>query len=279
MVTLKPIVLMTDFGEEDGYVGIMKGVIQGIAPGAIMIDLSHGIPPRDVLAGAMTLHRSVMYFPPETVFVCVVDPGVGTARRSIAARIGTQIFVGPDNGLLTLWLEMAEKMRLPVTMVELDQPQYWLKDLSHSFHGRDVYAPSAAHLASGTPLEDLGTAVNDPICLDIPQPSPVNRGWSGVILHVDHFGNLATNIERKHLLAFAEDINQGIPEVLVRYGEYAIQGISLTFGNAKPGTLLAIIDSAGRLSLAVVNGNARDYLGAEIGDMVRVLREFEEMDT
>jgi S-adenosylmethionine hydrolase len=269
---------MTDFGEEDGYVGIMKGVIQGIAPGAVMIDLSHGIPPQDVLAGALTLHRAVEYFPPESVFVCVVDPGVGTRRRSIAARLGRQYYVGPDNGLLTLWLEQAEKQRLPVAMVELDRPHMWRDAISNSFHGRDIYAPCAAHLARGTALADLGSPIQDPICLDIPQPAPTNRGWSGMILHVDHFGNLATNIERKHLVAFAADINLGIPDVLVRYGEYTINGISATFGEARPGTLTAIIDSAGRLSLALVNGNARDYLGAEIGDMVHVLRELDESD-
>ena len=270
---MRTIGLLTDFGTEDGYVGIMKGVIEGIAPGAVVIDLSHDLPAQSILAGALTLERAVAYFPPETVFVCVIDPGVGTDRRSIAAQLGNQFFVGPDNGLITLWLQACEQREQPVKIVELDQPQYWLPALSKSFHGRDVYAPTGAHLASGVELDDLGTPLQDPICIEIPVPQPTNRGWIGHILHIDHFGNLATNIERKHLLAFAETIEDGIEKVRVRYGEYTIRGIQPTFGHSPEGTLTAIIDSAGRLSLCVVNGNAQDYLKAQIGDGVRVIRE------
>lgn len=272
---MKPIVLLTDFGEEDGYVGVMKGVIAGIAPAAPVIDLSHGIPAQDVMAGAITLERSVEYFPEGSIFVCVVDPGVGTPRRPIAAQIGERYFIGPDNGLITLWAQEAQKRHQSIRMVELNQPQYWLPTQSRSFHGRDVFAPSAAHLCGGVPLEALGTFIFNPIFLEIPLPAPINRGWSGHILHIDHFGNLATNIERRHLIAFAADIDQGIPQVRVRYGDYTINGISATFGSAKPGTLVAIIDSAGRLSIALVNGNAREYLGAQIGDTVRVISELE----
>jgi S-adenosylmethionine hydrolase len=270
---MRTIVLMTDFGLEDGYVGIMKGVIESITPGATVIDLSHDLPAQSILAGALTLQRAIDYFPPETVFVCVVDPGVGTKRRSIAAQFGDKFYVGPDNGLITLWLEACERGDEPAEIVNLDQPQYWLPTLSSSFHGRDVYAPTGAHLASGVALQDLGTSIVDPICIEIPVPQPTNRGWIGHILHIDHFGNLATNIEHKHLIAFAEDIEQGIEKVRVRYGEYTIRGIQTTFGNAPEGTLTAIIDSAGRLSLTVVNGNAQQYLNAEIGDNVRVIRE------
>ncbi|MEE4194906.1 MAG: SAM-dependent chlorinase/fluorinase [Anaerolineae bacterium] len=266
-----PIVLMTDFGTEDGYVGIMKGVIEGILPGATVIDLSHDLPAQSILAGALTLQRAVSYFPAGSVFVCVVDPGVGTKRRSIAAKLGDHFYVGPDNGLLTLWLDACEQADDVVEIVHLDQPQYWLPKLSNSFHGRDVYAPTGAHLASGVALTALGTPIVDPVCIEIPVPQPTNRGWIGHILHIDHFGNLATNIERKHLIAFAEDIDTGIKKVRVRYGEYSILGIQATFGNLPEGTLTAIIDSAGRLSLTVVNGSARDYLKAEIGDNVWVI--------
>ena len=270
---MRPIILLTDFGLEDGYVGIMKGVIEGIAPGATVIDLSHDLPAQSILAGTLTLQRAVEYFPPESVFVCVIDPGVGTERRSIAAKLGNRFYVGPDNGLITLWLEDCERKDETVEIVHLDQPQYWLPELSSSFHGRDVYAPTGAHLAMGTALQDLGTPIVDPICIEIPVPQPTNRGWLGHILHIDHFGNLATNIERKHLIAFDENIEQGIEKVRVRYGEYTIHGIQVTFGKAPAGSLTAIIDSAGRLSLTVVNGNAQEYLNAEIGDAVRVIRE------
>jgi len=270
---MKPIVLMTDYGLEDGYAGILKGVILGIAPEAPVIDLTHELPPQNVLAGVLTLQRSVSFFPPEAVFVCVIDPGVGTERRSIAARLGDQFFVGPDNGLITLWLEQCERDDQPVEIVTLDQPRYWLSGLSNSFHGRDIYAPVGAHLAAGVPLAELGSPIVDPIFIDIPMPMPINRGWVGHILHIDHFGNLATSIERKHLVAFAENIDNGIPQARVRYGEYVIHGIQSTFGDSPPGSLSAIIDSAGRLSIVVVNGSAQKYLQAEIGDAVRVIRD------
>jgi len=271
MIDPRPVVLLTDFGEEDGYVGIMKGVIHQIAPHTPTIDLSHFVPPQDVLAGSMTLQRSVDYFAPGSIFVCVVDPGVGTERRSIAAQIGERFFIGPDNGLITLWLNEAVKRHESIEIVELDRPQYWLESLSKSFHGRDVYAPTGAHLSAGLELSELGTVINDPVLLDVPQPNPTNHGWEGQILHIDHFGNLATNIKRKHLIAFSPDISNGIPNVRVRYGEYTIQGISTTFGESIPGNLVAIIDSADFLSLAVVNDNAQEYLKAEIGDTVRVI--------
>lgn len=271
MIDPRPVVLLTDFGEEDGYVGIMKGVIHQIAPHTPTIDLSHFVPPQDVLAGSMTLQRSVDYFAPGSIFVCVVDPGVGTERRSIAAQVGERFFIGPDNGLITLWLNEAVKRHELIEIVELDRPQYWLESLSKSFHGRDVYAPTGAHLSAGLDIFELGTVINDPVLLDVPQPKPTNHGWEGQILHIDHFGNLATNIERKHLIAFSPDISNGIPNVRVRYGEYTIQGISTTFGESIPGNLVAIIDSADFLSLAVVNDNAQEYLKAEIGDTVRVI--------
>lgn len=264
---------MTDFGEEDGYVGIMKGVIYRIAPQSNVIDLSHGVAPQDLLGGALTLQRAVPYFAPQTVFVCVVDPGVGTQRRSIAARFNDKYYVGPDNGLITLWLDDAEKAGSEVEIVHLDQPQYWLESLSSSFHGRDVYAPTGAHLAAGVPLNQLGTPINDPVCLDVPMPRPTNRGWTGRIIHIDHFGNLATNIERSHLIAFMEEGERGISRVKIKYGEYTIHGISATFGDEKPGSVVAIIDSADRLSIAVVNGNAQEYLDAEIGDTINVIRK------
>jgi S-adenosyl-L-methionine hydrolase (adenosine-forming) len=270
---MKPIVLMTDYGLEDGYAGILKGVILRIAPEAPVIDLTHDLPPQNVLAGVLTLQRSVAYFPPGAVFVCVIDPGVGTERRSIAARLGDHYFVGPDNGLITLWLEQCEQEDRPIEIVELDQSRYWLDGLSHSFHGRDIYAPVGAYLASGVLLEELGSPIVDPICIDIPMPMPINRGWVGHILHIDHFGNLATSIERKHLIAFADNIDNGIPQARVRYGDYVIRGIQSTFGDSPPGTLSAIIDSAGRLSIVVVNGSAQKYMLAEIGDAVRVVRD------
>jgi len=163
--------LMTDFGLKDGNVGVMKGVILGIAPQTQIIDLSHTISPQDVIEAALILHRSVPYFPPGSVHVVVVDPGVGTARRPMAAELDGQYFVGPDNGLITRWLERVEREGKPARFFHLNQQQYWLPEISHVFHGRDIFAPSAAHLVTGVPLEKLGSSILDPVRLALPQPS------------------------------------------------------------------------------------------------------------
>ncbi|MBU4224345.1 MAG: SAM-dependent chlorinase/fluorinase, partial [Chloroflexi bacterium] len=171
--------LMTDFGLKDGNVGVMKGVIWGICPQAQIADLSHTIQPQNVPEAALILFRSAPYFPKDTIHVVVVDPGVGTARRPIAAQIGSQRYVCPDNGVLTMILERAEQEGWPVEIVHLDKPQYWLKEISHVFHGRDIFAPSAAHLAGGLPLRDLGTPIHDPVKLALPKPQRTENGWRG----------------------------------------------------------------------------------------------------
>ncbi len=193
------ITLLTDFGLKDGNVGVMKGVIWKIAPEAQIADLSHLIPPQDVQDGALILSRSAPYFPPGTVHVAVVDPGVGTTRRPIAARLGGQFFVLPDNGLITLLLEQAEAASEIVEFVHLDQAQYWLPAVSHVFHGRDIFAPSAAHLANGVLLTELGTPIHDPQRLKFPVPTRTDLGLLGEVIHIDHFGNLSTSIRRQHL--------------------------------------------------------------------------------
>ncbi len=259
---MQVITLLTDFGAQDGYPGVMKGVIWGIAPDAQIADLTHDIPPQDVLQGALALLRAAPYFPPGTIHVAVVDPGVGTPRRPLAARLGEHFFVGPDNGLATLLLARAEAQALPVACVALDRAEYWLPQVSRSFHGRDIFAPVAAHLARGVPLEKLGSPIDDPVRLEIPQPQRVEYGWRAQVLHIDHFGNIATNLELQH--AGQE------PSLRVRIGDREISGLSQAYGDASPGELVALFDSSGYLSVAAVNGDAARMLQVKTGDTVEI---------
>jgi S-adenosylmethionine hydrolase len=260
---VKVITLLTDFGLSDGYPGVMKGVIYSIAPDAKIVDLSHLVPPQDVREAGLILKRSYPFFPQGTVHIAVVDPGVGTARRPIAARIGSQYFVCPDNGLLTQVLAEAEKNAGSVEIVHLDQPRFWLKDISNVFHGRDIFSPAAAHLANGVRLGDLGSPVADPVHLRLPQPERLENGWRGEVVAVDHFGNLSTNFLPHHLL--------DLPTPFIHVGGRVITGLVRTFGDRPPGELVALIDSDGSLAIAVAQGSAARLLGVGTGAPVEIL--------
>jgi S-adenosylmethionine hydrolase len=260
---LSKITLLTDFGLKDGNVGVMKGVIWGIAPDAQIADLSHEISPQNVPEAALILARSAPYFPEGTIHVVVVDPGVGTARRPIAARLGNHLYVVPDNGVLTILLERAEGKKWPVEIIHTNNPKYWRPDVSHVFHGRDIFAPVAGHLAAGVALKDLGEPVRDPVRLRLPQPERTPNGLRGEIIHIDHFGNLSSNIRIEHL---------GEPEnVTVRLNETEIHGMVHTFGERQPGELIALYGSTGNLIFSVVNGSAAQRLETRIGDIVEVI--------
>jgi S-adenosylmethionine hydrolase len=265
---MRLITLMTDFGLKDGNVGVMKGVILGIAPLVQIVDISHLISPQNLPEAALILLRSAPYFPTDTIHVVVVDPGVGTARRPVAARLGRQYFVGPDNGVITLLLEHAERLGWPVEFVHLDRPQYWLPEVSHVFHGRDIFAPAAAHLAAGVPLTELGTPIGDALRLALPRPERTTSGWRGEIIHIDHFGNLASNIRLEHLPDW-----QPAPEKwVVRLGGVEIRGLVKTFGERPAGELVALFGSTGNLIVSVVNGNAAQRLAAQLGDAFEIAR-------
>jgi hypothetical protein len=257
------ITLITDFGLKDGNVGVMKGVIWGIAPQVQIADLSHTINPQNIPEAALILLRSTPYFPGGTIHVVVVDPGVGTSRRPVAARIGNHYFVGPDNGVITMWLNRAERDLLAVKFVHLDNSKYWLPEVSYVFHGRDIFAPVAGHLAIGVSLMDLGPMIDDPIRLDLPQPIHTSLGLQGQIIHLDHFGNISTNIRREHL--------QPSPDIVVTLRGVSIKGILSTFGELPPGDLIALFGSTGNLIVSVVNGDAAQRLGAQVGDPVEVI--------
>ena len=263
------ITLLTDFGLQDGYVGIMKGVIWGIAPGVQIADISHAIEAQDVLQGALTLRRAVPYFPAGTVHVGVVDPGVGTSRRALAGRLGDQYFVGPDNGLFSLVQEQAEAQEQRVEWVHLTNPEYWMPHISAVFHGRDIFAPVAAHLANGALLSALGEPVHDPVRLALPQPQPTagdkppdHGGWSAQVIHIDRFGNLATNLRREQI-----DPAQAI---IINIKGMEIQGVVQAYGEGVPGELVALFDSGDLLSIAVVNGDAARTFQVKVGDPVDI---------
>ena len=260
------ITLMTDFGIKDGNVGVMKGVIWGICPTALISDLSHMIGAQNIREAAYILARSVPYFPKGSIHVVVVDPGVGTQRRPMAAQTGDWFYVGPDNGTITGLLERAEQEGRSTALVELDQPGYWLQNISHVFHGRDIFSPVAAHLANGVSLEQLGPSFTDPVRLELPKPEKTADGWRGEVTHIDHFGNISTNIRVENL---GEAMKQK-EKITVRFSGIQINGLVNTFGERPVGELIALIGSTGNLGIALVNGDAAGKLGVKQGNEILV---------
>ena len=258
------ITLLTDFGLRDGYPGVMKGVIWKIAPNVQIADITHAIQAQDILQGAIALARAAAFFPPGTIHVAVVDPGVGTQRRPIGLQLGEHYFVGPDNGLFTLVLERAEAQEDTIKIVHLNKAAYWLPDVSRVFHGRDIFSPTAAHLALGTRLDELGTPIRDPVRLSIPRPEPLQGGgWQGQVIYIDHFGNLSTNMNARQL-EHAKDVS-------IRIKGKEIVGLVTTFGERPPGSLVALLDSSGSLAISVVNGSAAQLLDVDVGEKIEII--------
>lgn len=242
--------LLTDFGTRDGYVGIMRGVILRLNPAATVLDLCHNVLPQDVAGAAFILSTAYPYFAPDTIHVVVVDPGVGSKRRAIALRTERGTFVAPDNGVLSYVLAFEACL----AMVALSNPEYWLTPVSRTFHGRDVFAPVAAHISLGVPLYDLGAPVDDPVQLPIPQPRLSSDGCIiGQVVHVDHFGNLITNVPHE-MLPEGTRVGIGI-------AGRSIAGPEEAYAAAADGELLALIGSSGNLEVALRNGSAASALG------------------
>jgi S-adenosyl-L-methionine hydrolase (adenosine-forming) len=254
------ITLTTDFGQKDSFVGIMKGVIAGINPQAHVIDITHGIPPQDILAGALTLRHAVRYFPRGSIHVAVVDPGVGSARRPLLIEWDGNYFIGPDNGVLSLAGENIE----PTHIVHLSNPAYHLKRTGTTFHGRDIFAPAAAHLSVGVSPMALGEALGNFVKLALPEVVRQDRSIEGEIVYIDSFGNLFTNI-REHDL-------RGLPrnklDIVVR--SVTIRGLSQNYASAGVGEFLAVVNSWDMLEIAVYKDNAQKRIGAKIGDRVEI---------
>ncbi|MBI3087673.1 MAG: SAM-dependent chlorinase/fluorinase [Candidatus Omnitrophica bacterium] len=251
------IALLTDFGTADWYAACMKGVILRTRPQTHLVDITHEIPPQDVAAGAFTLAAAAPWFPAQTVFACVVDPGVGTERPLLAAEADGQRFVAPDNGLLSLVLERAKRRAL----VKLTNPRCWLPAVSHTFHGRDIIAPVAAELAQGRPLRQFGIPVRRYRTLAIPPLKRLGRTLTGCVLHLDAFGNLITNLPAG-LLALPSRWE-------VRYQQRRVRVVS-SYEEGRPNELLAIAGSLGYVELAVRNGSAAARCRAKRYDPVRL---------
>jgi S-adenosylmethionine hydrolase len=252
-----PIALLTDFGTRDWYVAALKGVILSRAPRARIVDLTHEIPPQDVAAGSFTLAAAVPWFPPGTVFLAVVDPGVGTERAVLAAQAGGRSFVGPDNGLLWLSLEQARRR----TVVRLTNRRYWLKAVSRTFHGRDIMAPVAAYLARGGSLHRLGPRHR---ATPLAWPAAVLRGRAvtGAIIHIDAFGNLITNLRARRWLPASQE-----RQCALRYRRRTVPVVS-SYADGRPRQPVAVIGALGLVELAIRNGSAQRLLGARRGDAV-----------
>jgi len=258
------ITLMTDFGIKDGTVGVMKGVIWGICPTAQISDLSHMIQAQNIYEAAYIFARSIPYFPKGAIHVVVVDPGVGTKRRPMAASIGDWLYVGPDNGTITGLLEQAELRGWQSEFVELNRIKYWLRNVSFVFHGRDIFAPVAAHLANGVPLYEVGTPITDPVRIHMPKPVKTEKGWHGEVIHIDHFGNVTSNIRIENL----GDAMGQKEKILIRIKDMEIKGLVNAFGERSAGEVVALLGSTGNLGISVVNGNAAAGLGVKVGDVV-----------
>jgi S-adenosylmethionine hydrolase len=258
--SLRLITLLTDFGTRDAFVGIMKGVILSLAPTARVIDLSHDVPPQDIRAGALILRSAVPFFPQGTIHVAVVDPGVGSHRRAVVVETRDAFFVGPDNGLLSL----AAPPESVVRAFHLTNSQYFLPRLSHTFHGRDVFAPVAAHLLRGVPPELLGPSIPTIEQLPLPLVERTETQLTGGVIAIDHFGNLITNITEVDLLPFPRET------LWVSIGPVQIQGLAATYATVPPGAIAALINSWGMLEIAVRNGSAAQQLRTPVGTSVCV---------
>ena len=274
-ITALPIAtLTTDFGTADGYVAAMKGVMLGINPGLALVDVSHEVPPQNVPHGAFVLAEAVRYFPAGAVHLAVVDPGVGGRRKPLLLVTPDASYVAPDNGLLTHALarygsahvpraEWLSPIRAPLPpgcrAFELANPRYRLPEVSQTFHGRDVFAPAAAHLSTGVPPEEFGPLVAEVIWLNVPPPAEGDGEIEGCVVHVDRFGNLISNIG-------LDDSRAG--GVVVEMEGLRVEGLSRSYEEADG--VLAIVGSHGTVEIAVRDASAARQLGAGVGARVRV---------
>ncbi len=271
---MRPVVFLSDFGLDDAFVGTCHAVLKRIAPGLDVIDLTHGIGPQQVLQGALALHDAAPYLPADAIVLAVVDPGVGSKRRAIAVRgADRRFYIGPDNGLLLLAAERAGPL---FDARELTDPRYRLDPVSATFHGRDVFAPAAAHLASGVALTELGPSLDPSLLTRVEVPAPVVAPGllRAVVVAVDRFGNVQLGAGLEDLVAAGF-----VPgtQVVVEPGDAAPAGpasaiVGRTFADVVPGALLVHEDSSGRLAVAVAGGSAAERLGLAAGAAVMLAR-------
>ncbi|MGD2030476.1 MAG: SAM-dependent chlorinase/fluorinase [Desulfobacterales bacterium] len=259
------ITLLTDFGTEDAYVGMMKGAILSINPQAVIVDITHHIDPQDVIQAAYIIKSSYRYFPKGTVHLLVVDPGVGSDRSIVALEIMEHILLAPDNGVLTLLMDEGKTDAI----VRVENTRYFLKPVSRTFHGRDIFAPAGAHLSKGLDIKNLGSPLDrqDLVHLKISKPYlSDNHQLVGTVIGSDRFGNCISNIDAA-LLKKMDKSGSG-KMVEVKIGKHTIKGISLSYAETKPKSPLAIIGGFGYLEISLNKGNAKHALGIEKGDNI-----------
>ena len=263
------ITLTTDFGTSDAYVGTMKGVILGINPNVRVVDLTHAVPPQDIHEAAFTIHSAYRYFPKGTIHTVVVDPGVGSDRQAIVCEIDGTFFVCPDNGVLAYLLRDVDGgVEHRMNAVAIQNPAYYLPEVSNTFHGRDIFAPVAAYLSRGVPLVDIGPPVENLVQLPIPIPEVSGNTITGQIVKIDRFGNAITNISES---ALAGEVSGY---------EIKVQGVRLTrinraYAESAVGEPLAIIGSFGLLEIAINGGSAEKQLGLKRGDAAVIRKRYE----
>ncbi|QDU56431.1 SAM hydrolase/SAM-dependent halogenase family protein [Aeoliella mucimassa] len=258
----RPIVtLTTDFGEGSRYVGAMKGALLAVCPELTIVDISHAVPHQNVLQAAITLVESTPYFPPQTIHVAVIDPGVGTNRRILYAEIDGQRYIGPDNGIFTCLADRAK----PSTMRSVENTKLWRCGVSSTFHGRDIMAPVAAHLAAGVEPAEVGPEIDDFIRIPLPQAERVANKIEGEVTEVDSFGNLITNITTEMLA----DVPRG-EETRICCDGHETMGIFAAYGDQPPMTLIALVGSGDKLELAIVDDSAKIMLGVTVGTPLTV---------
>jgi S-adenosyl-L-methionine hydrolase (adenosine-forming) len=260
----RPVVaLLTDFGTADHYVAAMKGVLLGICADATLVDLTHHVPRHDILAGALELSGAYRFFPAGTIFLAVIDPGVGSARRAVAVEAGEYRFVAPDNGVLTCVLSDTR----PTRSVELTEPRYARPGVSRTFEGRDRFAPAAGWLASGVDLAALGAPVATLVRLDLALPRRAGECLEGDVMRVDRFGNLVTNITRA-----AFDDFRGSADLHIEAGTHRVEHLVATYADAPPGVVCALFGSTEHLEIACNGESAHERLRLGRGALVRICR-------
>jgi S-adenosyl-L-methionine hydrolase (adenosine-forming) len=268
MGAMRAVCFLSDYGYADDFAGTCRGVITRLAPNVHVIDISHGTARHDVLGGAFVLRNTLPYMPDGAVHLAVVDPMVGWQRRALALRSASdRMFVGPDNGLLTL---AASADGGVVGARELTNQELWLKPLSETFHGRDVFAPVAARLAAGLPFEEAGREIEPAslVTLELPPPRRTRHGLRAQAVLIDRFGNIALNLDQEEL----QRAKLGERIEVVCAGERYLAQVARTFASVRPSDIVLLIDSYGQAALAVNTGSAREVLSLSPGDMVELRR-------
>ena len=273
--SLRIITLTTDFGIRDTYVGTMKGVILSINPNVQIVDITHAIPPQDIYEAAFSIYSAHSYFPKGTIHVVVVDPGVGSDRRAIVYQTDSTFFVCPDNGVLSYLLQNVEnEQEQPIDAVEIKNKAYYLPEVSNTFHGRDIFAPVAAHLSLGVPLADFGPPAQTLVQLPIPAPELSGNTLTGQIVKIDRFGNAITNISESTSARLESATTGKISAYEIRSGSVRLNRFNRAYADSGIGKPLAIIGSAGLLEIAINGGNAKEDLGLKWGDPI-VIQKFD----